>query len=1182
MSSDPSIGKTVPELNASLLLEVERLCNAFEEQLHSGQKPDLAAVLSQANPAIRERLFRDLVTLQLHYSAQENRAELIQQLQQQFPHATDLIHALAAKAHHSAGTEGFSLASQMGSTIQAPESPRKGTVIGRYTLLDRLGEGGMGEVWVAEQTEPIRRKVAVKLIRTGIDSQGVLQRFEHERQALALMDHPNIARVFDAGVEYPFTPDPSPTRGEGRFGQPYFVMELIKGVPLTRYCDEAKLTPRQRLELFVPICLAVQHAHQKGIVHRDLKPANILVTTVDGKAVPKIIDFGVAKAISGKLIEATLATQFGAVVGTLEYMSPEQAGLRTEDIDTRADIYSLGVILYELLTGLRPFDSRRLKQAALDEVIRIIKEEEPPSLASRLSTDESLPSLAALRQTEPHRLLNMVRGELDWIVHKCLEKDRSRRYETANGLARDVERYLHDEPVEARPVSAGYRLRKFVQRNRPLVIAGSLVLLSLVGGIIGITIALIHAEHQREQAEQAQRRERERAEGEKQAREQAQKERDEKERQRRFAQAIADFVKNDFLAFTSVEGQTRFSDPDDLLSKETTLRQLLDRAAKKLDQRKDLDPLIEAELRSMIGLNYRGEGQASLGLPSLERCVALCTSVLGATHPQTREARNSLALTYAASGQFDKAITLYESCLHDLYSTLGPNHEETLVVQNNLAAALRRSGELMKAITLFEVLLKKMETTFGRNHADTLRVMNNLACSYREAGQLRKALPLLEETYAVRKEKLGSEHPDTLLSMNNLVIGYQAVGQVSKAFPLAKQAVELSRKKYGEQHPYTLVCLSSLATTHQAAREFQQARRLHEEVLQGRKKLLPENHPDTLRTMSELGYVLFMMGQLDAAILILQETARQQAKLLGTRHVDTMITRSNLASALRAAGKPEQALLLYRDVEQGRRKIFGAEHPFTLQSMNNLASCLHAVGQSQEAVSIFVKVVELHKKVLGPDHTETLTAINNYASTLRDMGRTDEALPMLQENYRSRLKKFGPEHPSTLGSQFNLARALLDVKQTDEALKRFNEVLAIREKRQENGTAAFANMLRMFSADLIKQQLYSQAEGYARQALAVREKLQPDSWEKADAQAQLGAALLGQKKYAEAEPLLHKGYEGMNQREKSIPSAAKKRVSEALDCLIQFYTETNKPDDVKKWQAEKEKLPRRDADRKNP
>ena len=366
-------------------------------------------------------------------------------------------------------------------TVVSPLPVEANLVIGgRYQLQAKIGEGGMGEVWIARQSEPVKRKVAVKVIKAGMDSKAVVARFEQERQALALMDHPNIARVLDGGL--------TPT------GQPFFVMELVNGLPLIKFCDEAKLGIRERLELFTPICQAVQHAHQKGIIHRDLKPANILVTVIDGRGVPKVIDFGLAKAFSGRLTAETLSTQFGAVVGTLEYMAPEQAGFSGEDIDTRADIYSLGVILYELLTGLRPLGRLRLKKAAFTEMVRVIREEEPSKPSTRLSNDESAPSMAALRHSEPKKLAALLRGELDWVVMKCLEKQRDRRYETANGLAREIQRYLANEPVEARPPHAGYRLRKFISRHKGQVLAAGLVLLTLFGGIVGTTWGLFRAD----------------------------------------------------------------------------------------------------------------------------------------------------------------------------------------------------------------------------------------------------------------------------------------------------------------------------------------------------------------------------------------------------------------------------------------------------------------------------------------------------------------------------------------------------------------------------------------------------------------------------------------------------------------------------------------------------------------
>jgi serine/threonine protein kinase len=360
---------------------------------------------------------------------------------------------------------------------------RVGAVLaGKYKLIEAIGEGGMGSVFVAQQTEPVKRTVAVKVIKAGMDSQAVLVRFEAERQALAMMDHPNIARVLDAG-----TTDA---------GRPFFVMELVKGTPITRYCDEHKLTPRQRLELFVPVCQAIQHAHQKGIIHRDIKPSNVLVAMYDDRPVPKVIDFGVAKAAGQTLTDKTLMTGFGVVVGTPEYMSPEQASLNNLDIDTRSDVYALGVLLYELLTGTTPVDKKRLGKAALLEILRIVREVEAPRPSAKLSTLDTLPSVAANRGTEPAKLSRLLKGELDWLVMKALEKDRGRRYETANALARDIQRYLADEMVEARPPSVGYRLSKFLRRHKGPVLAANLVILALVSGMVGTTLGLFEAWHQ--------------------------------------------------------------------------------------------------------------------------------------------------------------------------------------------------------------------------------------------------------------------------------------------------------------------------------------------------------------------------------------------------------------------------------------------------------------------------------------------------------------------------------------------------------------------------------------------------------------------------------------------------------------------------------------------------------------
>jgi WD40 repeat protein/serine/threonine protein kinase len=369
-------------------------------------------------------------------------------------------------------------------TLDPPITERPGAIIGPYKLLEQIGEGGFGIVFMAEQQQPVRRKVALKVLKPGMDTRQVVARFEAERQALALMDHPNIAKVLDGGQ----------TSG----GRPYFVMDLVKGAPVTDYCDQRQLAPRERLELFISVCQAVQHAHLKGIIHRDIKPTNVLVTVQDGAPLVKVIDFGIAKAIGQQLTDKTLFTGFAQLIGSPLYMSPEQAALSNVDVDTRSDIYSLGVLLYELLTGTTPFDKERMQQAGYDEIRRVIREEEPPKPSTRISTlGQAATTISSQRKSDPKRLSQLIRGELDWIVMKCLEKDRNRRYETANGLTRDIERYLHDEPVQACPPSASYRLRKFARRNEGPLLAASFVLLALVGGMIGTVWQAVQATQER-------------------------------------------------------------------------------------------------------------------------------------------------------------------------------------------------------------------------------------------------------------------------------------------------------------------------------------------------------------------------------------------------------------------------------------------------------------------------------------------------------------------------------------------------------------------------------------------------------------------------------------------------------------------------------------------------------------
>ncbi|MBI1913560.1 MAG: tetratricopeptide repeat protein [Planctomycetes bacterium] len=656
-------------------------------------------------------------------------------------------------------------------TVAEPLTERPGTVIGPYKLLEQIGEGGMGLVFVAEQQQPIRRKVALKVIKPGMDSSQVIARFEAERQALALMDHPNIAHVFDGG--------------ETASSRPFFVMELVKGVPLTDFCDQNRLPVRERLGLFISVCQAVQHAHQKGIIHRDLKPSNVLVTLHDTVPVVKVIDFGIAKATGQQLTDKTLNTGFAQMVGTPLYMSPEQAGLSGLDVDTRSDIYSLGVLLYELLTGTTPFDKDRFKDAGYDELRRIIREEEPPKPSTRISTlGQAAGTVSTQRQSDPKRLGQLFRGELDWIVMKALEKDRNRRYETATAFAADVQRYLNDEAVQACPPSAAYRLRKFVRRNKGPVLAASLVLLAVLGGIIGSTIGLIRAERAR-QREEAQR-----IEAQAQAELARKNEKTANEREA-LAIAVLDFIDKKIFAAARPEGE------EGGLGHDVMLRKAVEAAMPFVEKSFKDEPLIEARLRMTLGISFTYLGEAKSAAEQFERARTLFTKHLGPDHPNTVASMNNLGRSYDLLGRHAEALKLHEQTLALWKAKLGPDDRETLSSMVNLANSYEGLGRHPEALNLRQEVLASSKCKFGIDHPETLRNMNNLANSYEAVGRNADALKLREETLALRKAKLGPDHPDTLWSMNGLAWLLATSPDAKfrdpkRALELAKKAVELA------------------------------------------------------------------------------------------------------------------------------------------------------------------------------------------------------------------------------------------------------------------------------------------------------------------------------------------------------------------------------------------------------
>ncbi|MBN1972158.1 MAG: tetratricopeptide repeat protein [Sedimentisphaerales bacterium] len=790
-----------------------------------------------------------------------------------------------------------------------------GTIIGRYKLLEKIGEGGMAVVYMAEQTEPIHRKVALKIIKLGMDTKQVIARFEAERQALALLDHPNIAKVLDAGST--------------DTGRPYFVMELVKGVSITEYCDKNNFSTKERLELFIQVCNAVQHAHTKGIIHRDIKPSNIMVTMHDGKATVKVIDFGIAKAINQRLTEKTLFTRYAHIIGTPAYMSPEQAQMSDIDIDIRTDIYSLGVLLYELLTGTTPFSEEELRKAGYLEMQRVIIEQEPIKPSTKLtSLGKTLTEVAKHRNSTPNLLTKAVRGDLDWIVMKSLEKDRVQRYVTAAEFAADINRQIRHEPVHAAAPSTLYKMRKFVRRHRIGVsIAG---LFSLVILIILLTLStstvMIFREQRRTQAA---------LESEKKALLQETQARIEAERQTKIAQTVADFLNNDLLASV---------DPAWARGREVTVREIMDIASYNIEGRFKDEPLIEASIHLTLGNTYTKLGEYEEAARHLERARRLHEENLQQDDPEGFRSMKELGWLYINQGRYKEAESL-----------------------------------LVKVMEISERVL-------GKENWRTLIYMNDLAVLFEQQGLYEKAEPLYLQTLEIQKRVLDEENLGTLNTMNNLALLYDKQGRYDEAEVLYQRTIKGKTSLFGEDHPDTLRTMNNLAILFREQNRFQEAELLEKKILDIRIRVLSQDHPDTLGTMNNLALLYHEQGRDEEAETLYIETLELKKRVLGGENPSTLNTQHNLAVLYKDLKRYKEAEPLFQKTVEVRERVLRQGHPDTIKTLRFLFELYDDWGKSEEAKKWRTKFSQMINEELfdKPAPVFTLRDLNGQQINLSD------------------------------------------------------------------------------------------------------------------------------------------------------------------------------------------------------
>ena len=1053
------------------------------------------------------------------------------------------------------------------SSVAGNQRPDAQKWIGPYRLIRKLGEGGMGQVWLAQQTAPLQRQVALKLIRAGMYDDVLLARFLAERQSLASMDHPSIAKVFDAGA----TVD----------GQPYFVMEYVPGERITSYCDAKRLGIRDRLELFIKVCEAVQHAHQKAIIHRDLKPANILVVEVDGKPMPRIIDFGLAKAAVPREAGHTMFTQEGGFVGTRGFMSPEQADPGEQDVDTRTDVYSLGVVLYVLLTGALPFDAEDWGKKPLEEMLRQLREEDPKSPSTKVNTERGVAEAAtAPRATNPRDLVSQLRGDLDCITLKALEKDRTRRYASASALAADIRRYLLDEPVTARPPSAVYQARKFVRRHRALAAGFAAVFLALAAGTIVSTSQAIRASR----AGRAAIRERDRATQAEQTadlqrnlalraeqtatseRNRALMERQRADDESARAKAVNEFLENDLLAQASASRQ---ANPDTKPDPDLKVRTALDRAATGIQGKFAGQPIVEASIQQTIGNTYRDLGLYPEAEKHLERAFELRKRVQGEQDAETVASMIDLARIYDEEEKEAQSEALYRKALDIRNRTSGEKSPATLAVERSLAEMYDRRGKHKEAEATYQKVLAVQRETLGEEHADTISTMNDLAALYTNTGKFSDAEALYTKVLDVKRRVVGEEHPDFLSSESDLAELYLSEGKFADAATLYEKLLETEKRVLGPDHPDTLNTMNNLAGAYVGQRKLADAEAMHAATLAAQKRVLGPEHRSTLMSMNNLALVYYRERKFSEAESLWKQALEIQTRVLGEEDTDTLVTMNNLAGIYRVQGKYTDALAMLKRANELQTKVLGPDDPRTLFSLNGMGVMYRTLGNFDQAEQLFKKVVETRHRVLGKEHFDTLDAMDNLGTVYTDEGKFQEADALFSVLLEARHRLQGEEAADTLYTLNEQAWLLREEGKLGDAESLFARLLEIRRRTQGPQDSETADVLVSLGQVRVEEHKYPEAEPLLREALGTYEKTSPESWQRYHCQSLLGMSLAGQTKYAEAETAELAGYQGMVQRAESVPFKTRAAIPDAQEQLVSLYDSWGKPEKAAEWRDTK-------------